>query len=313
MSASKRQPTASLLSLSAARPETAEHIRKPLARGVTRKLPDMSALFWALKIIATTLGETSGDLLAQTLRVGYLISTAVFLTAFLISVFCQLKTGRFHPAVFWTVIALSSTAGTTLSDLMNRTGGIGYSGGAALLSTGLAVVFVIWWRSGQTLDIERVATLRGELLFWVAILLSNSLGTSSGDFLADTVGLGFRESAILLGAVMAFLLTGHYLTRVNSMILFWTAFILTRPLGATLGDFLSKPSNHGGLQWGTMWTSATLAAALVGLIAYQMAHIRNHPLPPLPEPVHRRTGQPQRPNGDVVAIVGSMTGTDVAA
>jgi len=167
-----------------------------------RKLPHVTALFWALKIAATTLGETGGDLLAQTLHVGYLISTAVFLAAFLVAVICQLRAGRFHPAIFWTVIALSSTAGTTLSDLLNRTGGIGYTSGAAILTTGLAIVFVIWWRSGQTLDVENVVTLRGELLFWVAILFSNSLGTSSGDFLADSVGLGFRDSALDDAAVV---------------------------------------------------------------------------------------------------------------
>jgi uncharacterized membrane-anchored protein len=267
-----------------------------------RKLPHITVLFWVLKIVATTLGETGGDLLAQTLHVGYLVSTVIFLAAFLIAVVVQLKAGRFHPAVFWTVIALSSTAGTTLSDLMNRTGGIGYTGGAAILTTGLLVVFLVWWRSGQTLDVENVASLRGELLFWVAILFSNSLGTSSGDFLADSLGIGFRYSALLLTAVMVALLAAHYFTSINGMVLFWIAFIFTRPLGATLGDFLSKPRDHGGLAWGTVWTSATLSAVLVGLIAYQIVHVRRHPLTVLPLPVHRRTGEPQTPNGDLVAI-----------
>ncbi len=272
------------------------------AQVVLRKLPHVTVLFWALKIVATTLGETGGDLLAQTLHVGYLVSTAVFLAAFVVSVVVQLKAGRFHPAVFWTVIALSSTAGTTVSDLMNRTGGIGYTGGAAILSTGLIVVFIVWWRSGQTLDVENVATLRGELLFWLAILFSNSLGTSSGDFLADSLGIGFRDSAIALTAVMLALLAAHRFTRINGMILFWIAFILTRPLGATLGDFLSKPHDHGGLAWGTTWTSATLLATLIALIAYQTIHIRRHPLAPLPPPVHRRTGAAQTPNGDLLAV-----------
>jgi uncharacterized membrane-anchored protein len=267
---------------------------------VMRKLPHVTVLFWALKIAATTLGETGGDLLAQTLHVGYLVSTAVFLAAFVVAVVVQLKAGRFHPAIFWTVIALSSTAGTTLSDLMNRTGGIGYTGGAAILTTGLIIVFIIWWRSGQTLDVENLSSFRGELLFWLAILFSNSLGTSSGDFLADSVGLGFRDSAILLSAVMLALLAAHYLTRINAMVLFWIAFVLTRPLGATLGDFLSKPRDHGGLAWGTMWTSATLLATLIGLIVYQVVHVRRHPLAHLPAPRHRRTGVPQEPNGDLV-------------
>ena len=269
-------------------------------RFVMRKLPHVTVLFWVLKIVATTLGETGGDLLAQTLHVGYLVSTVIFFALFLIAVFFQLKARRFHPAIFWTVIALTSTAGTTLSDLMNRTGGIGYTGGALILTTGLAIVFVIWWRSGQTLDVENVATFKGELLYWVAILFSNSLGTSSGDFLADSLGFGFRDSALILSAIMLAMLAAHYFTRINGMVLFWIAFVLTRPLGATAGDFLSKPRDHGGLNWGTMWTSAALVAALVGLITYQTIQLRRHPLDPVPAPVHRRTGEPQRPNGQLV-------------
>jgi uncharacterized membrane-anchored protein len=270
------------------------------ARLVMRKLPHITLLFWVLKIIATTLGETGGDLLSQTMHVGYVVSTAAFFAVFLIAAVFQLKARRFHPALFWTVIALTSTTGTTLSDLMNRTGGIGYAGGAIILTTGLAIVFVIWWRSGQTLDVENVATFRGELLYWVAILFSNSLGTSSGDFLADSVGFGFRDSALLLFAIMMALLAAHYFTHINGMLLFWIAFVLTRPLGATAGDFLSKPHDHGGLNWGTMWTSATLLAVLIGLVIYQALHVRRHPLEPLPAPTHRRTGEPQRPNGELV-------------
>ncbi|GAA3027996.1 membrane protein [Gordonia defluvii] len=268
---------------------------------VMRKLPHVTALFWVLKIVATTLGETGGDLLAQTLHVGYLVATLIFLGLFVVAVTVQLRARRFHPAVFWTVIALTSTAGTTLSDLMNRTGGIGYTGGAIVLSSALAVVFVVWWRSGQTLDVENVATFKGEVLYWIAILISNSLGTSSGDFLADSVGLGFRDSAMLLSAIMLALLGCHYFTRINGMALFWIAFVLTRPLGATVGDFLSKPRSHGGLEWGTMWTTAALLAALVVLVAFQTWQIRRHPLEPIPAPVHRRTGEPQRPNGAVVS------------
>src|ERR1700704_1469690 len=242
------------------------------ARLVMRKLPHVTVLFWVLKIIATTLGETGGDLLAQTMHVGYLVSTVLFFALLLAAVVFQLKARRFHPAIFWTVIVLTSTAGTTLSDLMNRTGGIGYTGGAIVLTAGLAIVFVIWWRSGQTLDVENVATFNGELLYWVAILFSNSLGTSSGDFLADSLGLGFRDSALLLSGMMLALLAAHYFTPINGMVLFWIAFVLTRPLGATGGDFLSKPRDHGGLNWGTMWTSAALVAALIGLIVYQTIH-----------------------------------------
>ena len=272
----------------------------PSGAWIMRKLPHVAILFWILKVVATTLGETGGDLLAQTLHVGYLVSTVVFLALFLVAVVLQLKARRFHPVLFWTVIALSSTAGTTLSDLMNRTGGIGYTGGAIVLSTGLAMVFLVWWRSGQTFDVENVATFRGEVLFWIAILFSNSLGTSSGDFLADGVGLGFRSSALLLSGVMLALLAAHHFTRINGMLLFWVAFVLTRPLGATVGDFLSKPVDHGGLNWGTTWTSAVLISILAVLVAYQVAHVRRHPLDPLPAPRHRRTGEPQKPNGALV-------------
>jgi uncharacterized membrane-anchored protein len=263
-----------------------------------RKLPHVTLLFWVLKIGATTLGETGGDLLAQTLHVGYLVATVIFMAMFLVAVVFQLKARRFHPALFWTVIALTSTAGTTLSDLMNRTGGIGYTGGAIILSTGLAIVFLIWWRSGQTLDVENLASFRGELLFWVAILFSNSLGTSSGDALADSLGLGFRDSALILSVIMLLLLAGHYVTRINAMVLFWIAFVLTRPLGATVGDFLSKPRDHGGLAWGTVWTSATLLAVLVVLITFQAVHVRRRPLSPLPAPCTGAPGNRNTPTGN---------------
>jgi uncharacterized membrane-anchored protein len=284
--------------------EAADELSSSPAVFVMRKLPHITVLFWILKIVATTLGETGGDLLAQTLHVGYLVSTLVFLALLVVAVTFQLKGRRFHPAIYWTVIALTSTAGTTLSDLMNRTGGVGYTGGAIILTSGLTIVFLVWWRTGQTLDVENIATLRGEGLYWIAILFSNSLGTSSGDFLADSLGLGFRDSALLLSGIMAALLAAHYCTRVNPMVLFWIAFVLTRPLGATGGDFLSKPHAQGGLQWGTVWTSAALVAALIALIICESVALRRRPPGLLPAPVHRTSGQPQRPNGELVAVTG---------
>ena len=267
-----------------------------------RKLPHVTVVFWMLKIVATTLGETGGDLLAQTLQVGYLVSTVAFFAMFLVAVVFQLRADRCHPAIFWIVIALTSTTGTTLSDLMNRTGGLGYTGGALILTSCLAVVFGIWWYSGQTLDVENVATLKGEVLYWVAILFSNSLGTSSGDFLADSLGIGFRQSALILSTIMVLLLAAHYFTPINGMWLFWIAFVLTRPLGATAGDALSKPRELGGLDWGTTWTTAALLAVLVGLILYQSLQIRRRPLDPIPAPINRRTGAPEQPNGALVTV-----------
>lgn len=270
------------------------------AQYVLRKLPHVTVLFWAIKIVATTLGETAGDLLAQTLNVGYLASTILLVGCFAVALVFQLRAGRFHAALFWLVVLLTSTAGTTLSDFMNRTGGLGYTGGAIVLSSALAAVFVIWWRSGQTLDVENVATFKGELLFWIAILISNSLGTSTGDFIADTLGLGFGTTAVLLSAVMLILAVAHYRTRINGTLLFWIAFILTRPLGTVVGNILSKDHYRGGLQLGTVWTSLALFAALIVLVGVQAVQVWRHPLQPLPVPLHRRTGAPQRPNGSLV-------------
>jgi uncharacterized membrane-anchored protein len=269
---------------------------------VMRKLPHVTALFWVTKTVATTLGEAAGDFFSQTLRLGNLLSTVILLTVFLAVVVFQLRGRRFHAAVFWTAIALTSTAGTTLSDLLNKTAALGYAGGALILSTGLAIVLLIWWRSGQTLDVENIATSKGELLFWVAVLFSNSLGTSSGDFLADSLGLGLRPTALLLSAIMVALLVAHYLTSVSAMLLFWTAFILTRPLGTVLGNILSKKAERGGLNLGNAWASAILVAALAGLVAYQTIQVRRHPLQPLPAPINRHTGEPQRPNGQLVTL-----------
>ena len=182
------------------------------AQFVMRKLPHVTALFWMIKTIATTLGETAGDMFSQTLHLGNLVATILLLGLLLFAVVIQLRARRFHAALFWTVIALTSTAGTTLSDLLNRNYALGYACGALILGTGLAIVLVIWWRSGQTLDVENLATLKGELLFWIAVVFSNSLGTSTGDFLAGPAGLGLRGTALLLSAIMVTLLAAHYLT-----------------------------------------------------------------------------------------------------
>jgi uncharacterized membrane-anchored protein len=243
-----------------------------------RKLPHITLVFWVLKIAATTLGETGGDLLAQTLKVGYLASTGVFFALFLVSVFFQLRAHRFHPALYWTVIVATSTAGTTMSDFMNRTAGLGYANGALVLTICLAAVFLIWWRTGQTLDVENISTFKGELLYWVAILISNTLGTSTGDFLADDTGVGFRNGALIIAGAMVLIVAAHYLTSINGNLLFWVAFVLTRPLGATAGDSLSKPLDQGGLNWGTKGTSAALLAILVALVIYQILDIRRRGL-----------------------------------
>ncbi|CPR67486.1 COG4705 family protein [Mycobacteroides abscessus] len=246
------------------------------------KLPQVTALFWVLKIAATTLGETGGDLIAQTLGLGYAAASILFISVFVVSLLAQLRARQFHPALYWTVIASTNTAGTTMSDLINRgpgsdtdtAGGLGYGAGAVLLITGLAIVFAIWKLTRETFDVANITSLRGEVLYWSAILLSNTLGTSLGDYLADSSGLGYWGSAALIAAVMIIILVAHYLTNISAVLLFWAAFILTRPLGATVGDLLSKPLEKGGLALGTWGTSGALLAILVLGIAFGYRKIR---------------------------------------
>ena len=232
------------------------------------KLPQVTLVFWIMKIAATTLGETGGDLLAQTMNVGYLLSSIILISVFVVSLLTQLATKKFHPALYWTVILSTSTAGTTMSDFMNRTLEFGYAKGAVVLITCLAVVFVIWRLCGYGFNVQQVSTFGGELLYWIAILFSNTLGTSLGDFLADDSGLGFGGSAMLIVGVMLAIVAAMKVPWISRTLLFWMAFVLTRPLGASAGDLISKPVAKGGLGYGTIGASLVLASVLVSLIVY---------------------------------------------
>jgi uncharacterized membrane-anchored protein len=238
------------------------------------KLPQVTAAFWVMKIAATTLGETAGDLMAQTLRIGYLASSVILVGLLAASLMTQLRVRSFHPALYWLVILLTSTAGTTMSDFMNRTAGLGYADGSAILVTGLAVVFAVWRVSGHPFDVRQVRTLGGELLYWAAILFSNTLGTSMGDFLSDSSGLGFRGAAFLVAGVMLLVVAASRVQRAPKTLLFWVAFVLTRPLGASVGDTFSKPVAKGGLGYGTQLTSAVLVAVLVAMVGWTYARGR---------------------------------------
>ncbi|MET8826297.1 hypothetical protein ABZX40_34655 [Streptomyces sp. NPDC004610] len=280
---------------------------------VMRKLPHVTALFWALKIIAVTLGETASDQFAIELKIGYETCAVAFFIFFTIFAILQMRAKRFHPSLFWTVIFSTSIVGTSISDLMDRGvghsgtvthNGIGYGAGAIILTSILVVIFLVWWRTGQTYDVEKIATRKGEGLYWIAILVSNTLGTASGDWLAHGTGLGFRNAFFVIAGVMLLLLAAHYMTNINGMVLFWLAFVLTRPLSAAAGDSITKPVSQGGLGLGTLWGSVALAAVLIVLVAFQTWHIRRHPLDLLPAPTHRITGEPQRPNGQVVLAYG---------
>jgi len=232
------------------------------------KVAQVTLFFWIMKICATTLGETAGDLLSMTMSVGYAVSSLVLIGVFLISVIAQLRSRRFHPVLYWIVILTTSTAGTTMSDFMDRTLGLGYAKGSLILVTCLLVVLAAWRLSEKTLSVSNIRTTRAELFYWVAILFSNTLGTALGDFLADSSGLGFLGGAALIGGVLLLVALATFFTRLDRVALFWIAFVLTRPFGATFGDLLTKPLAKGGLNFGTIGSSLILAALLATFVIY---------------------------------------------
>ena len=233
------------------------------------KLPAITLLFWATKIVATTLGETAGDLLAQTLNVGYGVSSLLFISFFGVLLIGQLAASRYIPALYWSVILATSTAGTTMSDYMDRTLGLGYATGSAILISILLTVLGMWWLSEKSLSVSDIKTRKGELFYWTAILFSNTLGTALGDFLADDSGLGFGGGALLIGSALAVVVLAYYFTQISRVLLFWVAFVLTRPFGATFGDLLTKSTEKHGLGYGTKGASLILFGLLVGLVIYE--------------------------------------------
>lgn len=230
------------------------------------KLPAITLSFWIMKICATTLGETAGDLLSMTMNVGYAISSVILLSFFFATLVVQLSTKKFHPIIYWAVILSTSTAGTTMSDYMDRTLGLGYATGSLILVSLLSATLIIWKLTEKSLSVTNIKSLRGEVFYWTAILFSNTLGTALGDFLADNSGLGFAGGAILIGSLLAVIVLAFYFTKVSHVILFWLAFVLTRPFGATFGDLLTKTHEKGGLNFGTIGSSLILFTILVVLV-----------------------------------------------
>ncbi|MFI6077320.1 hypothetical protein ACIA5C_37900 [Actinoplanes sp. NPDC051343] len=266
-------------------------------RYVMKKLPEVTLAFWVMKVAATTLGETAGDLFSQTLKLGYFLTTIVLFVLFVVTLVIQLRARRYNPFFYWTVILSTSMAGTTMSDFMNRDTsflsagekslgwgpqglGLGYPTGATILVSLLIGIFFVWKLSGLTFAIRDIDTFRGEALFWAAILVSNTLGTSMGDFLSDSSGLGYAGGALLVAGALTVLLALKYVPSVPNVVLFWLAFVLTRPLGATAGDFLTKPTAKGGLALGTLGSSLVLLAVLFGLMAYAHTQERRKGLHP---------------------------------
>jgi uncharacterized membrane-anchored protein len=246
------------------------------ARNTLSKVPEVTLGFWIIKILATTLGETGGDTVSMTLDLGYLIGTAIFLSILLVLVVAQIAAKEFRPFLYWSTIVASTTVGTTLADFADRSLGIGYLGGSSILFIGLMAVLASWYWSQGTVAVETVSTPRVEAFYWTAITVSQTLGTALGDWVADA-GLGYEGGALLFGAGLALIAAAYFRTNISRVALFWAAFILTRPLGATVGDFLDKPLDQGGLALSRPIASAVLGALIIALILILPQKAGNHP------------------------------------
>lgn len=241
------------------------------------KVPAVTLGFWIIKILATTLGETAGDTVTMTMKLGYLAGTGVFLSLLVVLVVLQIKAARFHPFLYWTTIVASTTAGTTMADYATRSLGIGYTGGSLLLLACVALSLTAWrWRLGS-ISADAIRTPQAEAFYWLTITFSQTLGTALGDWTADTGGLGYVGAALVFAGALAIVAGLYFWTRVNRVLLFWAAFVLTRPLGATVGDYLDKPLDHGGLAFSRPLASAVLAVVIVALILILPQRAGRHP------------------------------------
>ncbi|PLY39699.1 hypothetical protein CSZ94_24895 [Janthinobacterium sp. ROICE36] len=227
------------------------------------KVPEVTLAFWIIKIAATTLGETAGDAVSMSMNLGYLIGTAIFLAVFLTAVFAQIKAKKFHPFLYWATIIATTTVGTTLADFADRSLGIGYAGGSTLLIALLFGSLFIWHRTLGSVSVSTLSSPKAEIFYWVTIMFSQTLGTALGDWTAGTAGLGYTGAAIVFSVLLALVVAAYHWTNVSRTLLFWTAFILTRPLGAVVGDFLDKPLSAGGLALSRYSASAALFAFIL--------------------------------------------------
>ena len=241
------------------------------------KVPPVTLAFWIVKIFATTVGETGGDALSMTLNLGYAVSTAIFLAFFLVTVSIQIGSKRYHPLYYWLVVVATTTVGTTTSDLFDRTLGLGYIKSSAIELAAVIIVLMIWHRTTGSIAVDRITTRKNEIFYWVTILISNTLGTALGDFVATSTGLGFEKGALVFAALLALVALAHYSTNIPKSVLFWAAYVLTRPLGATLGDILTKPGDQGGLNFSRITSSLVIAAGMIAIVA--TTSLRKRPEP----------------------------------
>lgn len=239
------------------------------------KVPEVTLGFWLIKIAATTLGETGGDAVSMSMNLGYLLSTGIFAAIFIAAVLAQIRAKGFHPLLYWTTIIATTTVGTTLADFADRSLGIGYSGGSGLLLALLAGALLAWHRSLGSVSVSTVSSPRAEAFYWLTIMFSQTLGTALGDWTADTAGLGYTGAAVVFGALLLLVVLAYRWTGVSRTLLFWAAFILTRPLGAVVGDFLDKPLSAGGLALSRYSASAALLAfMLAGIVVFRQRAAR---------------------------------------
>ena len=237
------------------------------------KVAEITLIFWLMKIVATTLGETLGDFISMTLNLGYTVGIAVTLAFFLVVLFTQLAVKRYFPLIYWLVIIGTTTLGTEVSDYIDRTLHLGYTAGTILLISCLQLSLFLWFRKYNNLEVFPITDRQKEIYYWTAILFSNSLGTAFGDFLGDYFGMSYLEGALVTGGVILVVVLIHYLTKINHIILFWIAFIFTRPFGATFGDFLTKPLENGGLHLGTL--KASLVSVGIMMVLIFTAHLQH--------------------------------------
>jgi uncharacterized membrane-anchored protein len=230
------------------------------------KVPEVTLIFWIIKIAATTLGETGGDAVSMSMNLGYLVGTAIFAVVFLVAVLAQIKAQRYHPFLYWTTIVATTTVGTTLADFADRSLGIGYTGGSSLLFVMLMSSLAIWYKTLGSVSVDTVSSPKAEMFYWVTIMFSQTLGTALGDWTADTAGQGYLGGAVVFSALLGVVVAAYYATAISRTLLFWAAFILTRPLGAVVGDFLDKPLSAGGLALSRYTASAALMAVMIACI-----------------------------------------------
>ena len=251
------------------------------AAEILSKVPAVTIAFWIVKILATTLGETGGDALSMQLNLGYAVSTLIFLAFFIVTLAAQVKSKHYHPVFYWAVVVATTTVGTTTSDYIDRTLGLGYVKSSTILLALVVAILFIWHRTTGRIVVDRVINRTDEIFYWVTILVSNTLGTALGDFVATTTGLGFTGGAAVFAGLIAVVGALYYFTRIPRSLLFWAAYVLTRPLGATLGDTLTKPNAQGGLNLSRISSSLVIALLMVILIAATSLRKRGRPGDPV--------------------------------